>query len=152
METEVELTTMCMITYGKKVLMINRVKSWKGWSFPGGHLEQGESLDECVRREVYEETGIVLSSVRLQGIINLYNLKTGKRYFVFSYIANEFTGSLKSGSSEGLVEWKDIAELNELELAQGMNLRLPIFFDNRAQELYIEHIGDDYYRVERHYL
>ncbi|MDD4494287.1 MAG: NUDIX domain-containing protein [Eubacteriales bacterium] len=52
-----EFTTMVMIQdkHTGKVLVQNRVKSWKGLSFPGGHVENGESFYDCAVREVKEE-------------------------------------------------------------------------------------------------
>ena len=57
---KVELTNMCMV-YDKttnRVLVQDRIKSWKGISFPGGHMEDGESIVESTIREIKEETGL----------------------------------------------------------------------------------------------
>ena len=51
----VELTNMCMIYDGDKVLVQNRIKSWKGIAFPGGHVENHESIVDSVVREIKEE-------------------------------------------------------------------------------------------------
>ena len=54
---------MCMVYKGDKILVIDRVKSdWPGLSFPGGHVEKGETLEESVIREMKEETGLTLHS------------------------------------------------------------------------------------------
>ncbi len=60
MRTEmVELTNLCMIKDGDKYLLQNRVKKdWQGYTFPGGHIEPGESIVQSAIREVKEETGL----------------------------------------------------------------------------------------------
>ena len=40
------------------------------WSVPGGHLEFGETIENCAKREVYEETGLVITDVTVAGITN----------------------------------------------------------------------------------
>jgi 8-oxo-dGTP diphosphatase len=47
-----------------KVLVQDRVKSWKGLSFPGGHVENGESFYDCAVREVKEETGLEVRDLK----------------------------------------------------------------------------------------
>ncbi|MDD4369118.1 MAG: NUDIX domain-containing protein, partial [Oscillospiraceae bacterium] len=59
-QTVVELTNMCMVSQGDKVLVQDRLDPhWRGITFPGGHVETGESLAEAVIREVKEETGLL---------------------------------------------------------------------------------------------
>ena len=65
----VTLTNMCMITDGTRVLVQNRVDpDWSGYTFPGGHVEAGESFTDAVIREVYEETGLRIAAPKLCGI------------------------------------------------------------------------------------
>ncbi|MDR1465266.1 MAG: NUDIX domain-containing protein [Oscillospiraceae bacterium] len=61
-----EFTTMVMIQnkHTGKVLVQDRVKSWKGLSFPGGHVENGESFYDCAVREVKEETGLEVRDLK----------------------------------------------------------------------------------------
>lgn len=55
------ITTLCMIYDGDKILLQDRVKKdWSGLTFPGGHVEKGESFVQSVIREVYEETGLII--------------------------------------------------------------------------------------------
>lgn len=68
----VTLTNMCMIYDGDKVLVQQKVDDdYSGITFPGGHVEKGESFTDAVIREVFEETGLTISSprsVRHQGL------------------------------------------------------------------------------------
>lgn len=59
----VEFTNMCMICDGSRVVVIDRKKrDWPGITFPGGHIEPGESFTDAVIREVQEETGLHIRS------------------------------------------------------------------------------------------
>ena len=55
----VELTVLCLITDGSRLLLQNRTKNdWQGYTLPGGHVEPGESFVDAVIREMKEETGL----------------------------------------------------------------------------------------------
>lgn len=148
---KVELTTMCAIFREDSVLMINRIKSWKGWAFPGGHLENNESLTECVKREIFEETGIVLEKVVFKGVANIFNTVTGVRHIIFNYCAQYNGNIIKSDTSEGRVTWVKKNHIKEMNLAEGMEYRLPLFLQEGIRELYIEWDSDNgYTRVVYH--
>lgn len=132
----IELTNMCMIydARANKVLVQDRQKSWKGFAFPGGHVEKGEGIIDSTIREVKEETGLAVSNLELCGIIHWYNADTGGRYMVFSYRTSTFEGELLEKTEEGRLFWVDPEELETLPLSRGMKERLPMFFDKMYSE------------------
>lgn len=107
----VELTNMCMIYDEKedKVLVQVRDKNdWDGISFPGGHVEKGESLSESVIREVEEETGLRIKNVIPCGYKDWYDFKKQKRYIVFMYRTTTYSGVCIPRSHEGENRWMTI--------------------------------------------
>lgn len=138
MESSIEITTMCAVISNHKVLMINRTKAWKGWAFPGGHLENGESIMECVRREMFEETGVLLKNPVFKGITNIFNTVNHKRHIIYNYVCNEYDGTVNAFCDEGEIRWIDISDFEMITMAEGMDYRIPLFFDDKRQELYIE--------------
>ena len=70
----VEFVNMCLIKNGDKVLVQDRVSpNWPGITFPGSHVERGESFVDAVIREVKEETGLTICKPQLCGIKDWYN-------------------------------------------------------------------------------
>lgn len=134
-EVKVELTNMCMICNGTKVLVQNRVKpGWPGITFPGGHVEPGESVTDSVIREVWEETGLTIEHPRLCGI-KTWGEPGGLVEIAFLYKADAFSGELKS-SQEGEVFWVERDSLPGMGLASGMEETFRVFFDDELSELY----------------
>ena len=69
MNENVEFTNLCMVRDGDRVLVMDRKKEdWPGLTFPGGHVEVGESFTEAVIREVKEETGLRIASPQICGM------------------------------------------------------------------------------------
>lgn len=111
-----ELTVLCLIQDENRVLLQNRVKEdWKGYTFPGGHVEAGESFVDAVVREMKEETGLDIFKPRLVGI-KQFPITDG-RYIVLLFKATEFEGTVVS-SDEGEMEWIDIDRLDEINVVE----------------------------------
>lgn len=121
----VELTTLCMIYRGEELLLQERVKTdWRGYCFPGGHVEPGESIVESVLREMKEETGLSVYNPRLCGI-KQFPIEGG-RYLVFFFKADTFEGDLLD-SEEGPVRWVSRQELPELHTVSDFLQMLEVF-------------------------
>ena len=140
---EVEMTNMCMIQDGNgKVLVQDKKGSWHGWTFPGGHVEQGEYVTPSVVREIREETGLTVHKPRLCGIKEFHTLRDGKRYVVFLYVADTFTGELQA-SGEGDIFWYPLKELmDHPNLAPGFQDALPVFLEEQISELFYQRTED----------
>jgi len=142
---------MCaLVNDANEVLLIKRNSSWKGWAFPGGHLEASESLEACVKREIYEETNLKLKSVIFKGVVHFFNTISLDRYFVYSYYSDDFFGEYKENCSEGLLKWFPVDALERIDLAEGLESRLDVFWGQDARELYIEwNENDGYTKIEK---
>jgi len=139
MRTEkVELTTMIMVKSGDKILLQDRVKKdYKGYAFPGGHVEFGESIVNCAIRETKEETGLDIFDPVLCGIKEFINpCAENSRYMVFLYKAYKFTGELKN-SREGQMRWVKRSDLSKLKNKVKDFYQVLDVFDNKENcELY----------------
>ncbi len=143
----VELTNMCMICDEKGNVLVQNKKncaSWHGWNFPGGHVEKGEYVTPSVIREVKEETGLTIEAPRLCGIKEFHKTADGKRYIVFLYTANRFSGELRA-SDEGEVFWHPLSELPLSDkLAGGFAEMLTVFTSDKVSEVFYVDSGDSY--------
>ena len=145
--TSTILTNLCLIedTLTNKVVLQyrspERYKKWSGYAFPGGHIEEGESLVESVIREVYEETGLTIADPKLVAVKD-WEPDEGGRYIVFCYKATEFTGQLRS-SEEGEVSWVEKVQLKKLDLSYDMLPLLEVMEDPDLSEYYYRKRTDD---------
>ena len=123
-----------MIKDGDKYLLQNRVKKdWHGYTFPGGHIEPGESIVQSAIREVKEETGLIMKNPRLVGVKQFW-VKSG-RYIVFLFSATKFSGDLR-GSNEGEVGWFSKEEMKNIHLVNHFFEHLDVFEGEYSEYIY----------------
>ena len=137
---ETELCNMCMITDAEgRVLVQERLPKpsnpWSGLTFPGGHVEPGETVVASVIREVQEETGLTVSNLQNCGYIQWYNPVKQSQYFVFLIKTSTFSGELK-GSIEGDVKWMTLDEMLARKLAPNMTKYLAVFQNENIPQAY----------------
>lgn len=142
----VTFTNMCMITDGDRVLVQDRLASdWPGITFPGGHVEPGESFADAVIREVWEETGLTVEHPALVGVKD-WTDENG-RYVVLLYRAERFSGELRS-SEEGEVFWVPLAELPKQRLSLDMMDMVRVFTEEGLSEFFYRQGADGTWGIE----
>ena len=139
---KVELTVLCLIQDGKRVLLQNRIKEdWKGYTLPGGHVEPGESFVDAVKREMREETGLDIINPKLVGIKQFPI--DGGRYIVLLFKVVEFTGEVIS-LEEGQMEWIDRSRLSEIEAVNDLEELIEVIENPNLTEFQYLVDGDDW--------
>ena len=115
-------TTLCYIERGGKYLMLHRTakavdENKDKWIGVGGKFEEGESPEDCLLREVREETGLTLTHWDYRAIVTFVSEEWGTEY-MHLFTADEYTGQLRD-CDEGRLEWVDKARVKDLPLWEG---------------------------------
>lgn len=110
-------TTLCYLERDDRYLMLHRIKKQEDlnrdkWIGIGGKFEEGESPEDCLLREVREETGLTLDSWRYCGIVTFVSDEWGTEY-MHLFHSEMFHGTLKD-CDEGALEWVDKTALASL--------------------------------------
>lgn len=116
------LTTLCYIRNEDSYLLLHRTKKENDinkdkWIGVGGHFEEGESPEECLLREVKEETGLTLTSYKFHGIVTFVSDSDPAEYMCL-YSADAFTGDIIE-CNEGKLEWIKKSDYLKLNLWEG---------------------------------
>lgn len=134
---EIKLTTLCYIERDNKYLMMHRTKKKNDinedkWIGVGGHFEIGESPEECLLREVREETGYELRNFKFRGIVTFIFEKFGKEIAEYMHL---FSAKNVAGEpiecNEGVFEWVDKNKVYDLSLWEGDKIFLKLL-ENRS--------------------
>ena len=115
-------TSLCYIEKDGRYLMLHRTKkagdeNRDKWIGIGGKFDSGESPEDCMLREVLEETGLSVSSWRFRGIVTFVSNEWGTEY-MHLFTAHGFTGSLRD-CDEGELEWVEKSRIPSLPIWEG---------------------------------
>lgn len=129
-----KLTTLCYIEHDDQYLMLHRVKKENDenhdkWIGVGGKFEEGESPEDCLLREVKEETGLTLREYCLRGIITFVSNEWGTEY-MYLYTATKYEGTLIE-CDEGELVWVPKDKLSELKLWEGDRIFLRLLDEEK---------------------
>lgn len=127
-----QLTTLCYIEKDESYLMLHRVtkkndENHDKWIGVGGHFEFQESPEDCLLREVQEETGLTLKNCFFRGIVT-FNSDDHESEYMCLYTSDAFTGNLKP-CDEGNLEWVKKTDIEKLTLWEGDKIFLRLIAD-----------------------
>ena len=149
-----KLTTQCYIRHNGQVLMLHRIKkkidiNQGKWIGIGGKIEGGESPDECVCREVLEETGLTIENPKLRAIVTFNfespqpELEDWDVEYMFVYTCDTFSGQLTEICDEGELAWVAEDAIENLPQWEGDKLFLkPILEDEPFFSMRLRYQGD----------
>lgn len=150
------LTTLCYIEKDDSFLMLYRNKkeqdqSQGKWLGIGGKLDAGESPEDCVLREVYEETGLRLTEYSFRGVVTFIS-DCWEDELMFMFTASEFEGELTDTCNEGELAWINKDKLMDLSLWEGDRYFLQDLIDGKPLvNMKLTYEGDTLISCERYY-
>ena len=132
-------TTLCYLDDGQRYLMLHRVKkdndaSHGKWIGVGGKCEADESPDECMLREVREETGLTVTGWRYRGIVTFIS-DTWPNEYMHLFTADRWQGTLDMDCNEGDLDWIEKKDLMGLSLWEGDRIFLRLLL-NESQPFF----------------
>lgn len=141
-----KMANMCMIEdENGNVLVEERKKSWQGLAFPGGKIENNESVYDSVIREIKEETNLNIKNLIFCGIKDWFDSKKNEKIIIFLFKTNDFEGVLLESSDEGKNYWVKKSELLKLNLSPGFENDLELF-DNDNFEIFWKELNNEWIR------
>lgn len=147
-------TTLCYIkNENNEYLLLHRTAKENDlnegkWIGVGGKFEEGETADECVVREVYEETGLTLTDHHLHGVIKFVS-DTWEDEDMYLYSATGYTGTLRDRCDEGELKWVAADKVLELPTWEGDKYFIKPLLEGRDRiDMLVEYKGDELVRHE----
>jgi len=145
------LATLCYIRKDGKTLMLLRNKKENDihegkWNGLGGKFEAGESPEDCVIREVKEESGLKIKAPKLHGVISFPKFDGKNDWYTFIYSAKEYEGEIID-SREGELYWIDDDKVLNLNLWEGDKIFLKWIYEDKffsAKFIYVDGKLQDY--------
>ncbi len=121
-EKNVSLTTLCYIEKDEKYLMLHRVSKKNDlnrdkWIGVGGHFEFGESPEDCIAREIKEETGLDAKKLKFRAVVTFVSDDDITEY-MHLFTCKDFSGEIKE-CDEGKLEWVEKEKIESLNLWEG---------------------------------
>lgn len=135
MQTRLMNMVMIKDVENNQVLVLDKVKKygWEGLTFPGGKVEDNESLIDSVIREAKEETNLDIKNPRLVGLITW--IVEGRRDMGFIYETEEFSGDLIKENREGKLFWTSFEKMKKMDgLSESMD-KIFMIYERRVQEI-----------------
>jgi len=103
----------------------------------GGHVEPGEDVLTCARREVLEESGLTVTDLALRGTVIWTGFGVERRdYLCFVFRTDTFTGTAHDGNEEGTLEWVPLDDLASRPMWDSDHLWLPMVFDDGVRPFF----------------
>ncbi|HSD62832.1 MAG TPA: 8-oxo-dGTP diphosphatase [Ignavibacteriaceae bacterium] len=132
-----KLATLCYVMdkNNNSTLMIHRIKKENDyhegkWNGLGGKFEAGESPEECAIREIKEESGLLVKSLRMRGFITFPDFDGVDDWYVFIFTADDYKGTLID-SPEGKLEWIPNKKVTGLNLWEGDKIFLEWLYQDK---------------------
>ena len=125
----IKIGTLCYLKANGKTLMLHRIKKANDmhagkWNGLGGKLERGETPEQCAIREVYEESGLTITSPEFRGMLAFPGFSQEDDWYGYVFVAHHFSGE-QINSPEGVLAWIDDDQVLALNLWPGDKIFLP---------------------------